>query len=145
MNTIPHADWFRVADMATSKASHSIPYGVVLSWQSSATFISCYSKELNALNAQVSTRKSLPWWKVGYHPKTGPLALWVKCSPMVRDTGVQSQVESYQRLKKWYLMLPCLALSIIRWGLSNPGNGVAPSPTPRCSSYWKGSHRATLD
>ena len=22
---------------------------------------------------------------------------------MVRDTGVQSQVESYQRLKKWYL------------------------------------------
>ena len=40
---------------------------------------------------------------------------------------------------KWYLMLPCLALSIIRctsrvkW--SNPGNGVAPSPTPCCSSY----------
>ena len=27
-----------------------------------------------------------------------------------------SQVESYQRLKKWYLMLPCLALSIIRYG-----------------------------
>ena len=29
-----------------------------------------------------------------------------------RETGVQSQVKSYQRLKKWYLMLPCLALSI---------------------------------
>ena len=27
-----------------------------------------------------------------------------------------SQVESYQRLKKWYLMSPCLTLSIIRWG-----------------------------
>ena len=23
---------------------------------------------------------------------------------MVRETGVQSQVESYQRLKKWYLV-----------------------------------------
>ena len=26
---------------------------------------------------------------------------------------VQSQVESYQRLKKWYLMPPCLTLSNI--------------------------------
>ena len=33
---------------------------------------------------------------------------------MVRETGVQSQVESYQKLKKWYLMLPCLTLSIIK-------------------------------
>ena len=32
---------------------------------------------------------------------------------MVRETWVQSQVESYQRLKKWYLMPPCLALSTI--------------------------------
>ena len=57
--------------------------------------------------------------------------------------GVQSQVGSYQRLEKWYLIPTCLALSIIRhvsrikW--SNPGKVVAPSPTPRCSSYWKGS------
>ena len=62
---------------------------------------------------------------------------------MVWETGVQSQVESYQRLKKWYLVPPCLTHSIIRWGSrvkwSNPGNGVAPSPTPRCSSCWKGS------
>ena len=29
--------------------------------------------------------------------------------------------------------------------LSNPGNGVAPSPTPWCSSYRKGSLRVTLD
>ena len=27
---------------------------------------------------------------------------------MVRKTRVQSQVESYQRLRKWYLMPPCL-------------------------------------
>ena len=62
---------------------------------------------------------------------------------------VQSQVASYQRLKKWYLMPPCLTLSIIRYGSrvkwSNPGNGVAPSPTPWCSSYRKGSLRVNLD
>ena len=55
----------------------------------------------------------------------------VFCSPMLRETGVQSQVESYQRLKKWYLIPPCLTLSIIRYGSkvmwSNPWNRVAPS------------------
>ena len=49
---------------------------------------------------------------------------------MFRETGVQSQVDPFQRLKEWYLMLPCLTLGIIRYGLrvkwSNPGNGVAP-------------------
>ena len=68
---------------------------------------------------------------------------------MARETWVQSQVESYQRLKKWYLMPPCLTLSIIRHGSrvkwSNPGKGVAPFPTPWCSSYRKGSLRVTLD
>ena len=32
----------------------------------------------------------------------------IVCSPMARETGVQSQVESYQRLKKCYLISPCL-------------------------------------
>ena len=68
---------------------------------------------------------------------------------MIRETGVLSQVESYQRLKKWYLMPHCLKLTIIRHGSmvkwSNPGNGVAASSTPQCSSYWKGSLQVTLD
>ena len=68
---------------------------------------------------------------------------------MARETGVQSQLESYQRLKKWYLMPPCLTLSIIRYGSrvkwSNPGKEVAPFPTPWCSSYRRGSLRVTLD
>ena len=67
----------------------------------------------------------------------------------VRGTEVQSQVESYQRLKKWYLMPPWLKLSILRCGSrvkwSNPGNGVVPFPTPGCSSNWKGSLRVTVD
>ena len=74
---------------------------------------------------------------------------WLECSPMARETGVQSQVQSYQRLKKWYLVPPCLTVSIIRWGSrvkwSNLGKGVAPSLIPWCSSYWKGSLWVTLD
>ena len=62
---------------------------------------------------------------------------------------VQSQVVSYQRLKKWNLISPCLTLSIIRYvsrvKWNNLGEGVASYPTPRCSSYWKGSLRVTLD
>ena len=46
-------------------------------------------------------------------------------------------------------MLPCLTLSIIRYGSrvkwSNPGKGVAPSPTTWYSSYWKGILQITLD
>ena len=60
---------------------------------------------------------------------------------MAQEIWVQSQVESYQRLKKWYLMPPCLTLRIIRYGSrvkwSNPGKGVAPTPTPRCSKLSK--------
>ena len=64
------------------------------------------------------------------------------------DLG-SSQVESYQKLKKWYLMPLCLTLSIIRYGSrvkwSNLGKGVAPSATPWCSSYRKRILRVTLD
>ena len=46
-------------------------------------------------------------------------------------------------------MSPCLTLSIIMQGSRvkwrNRGKGVAPSPTPWCSSYRKGSLRVTLD
>ena len=68
---------------------------------------------------------------------------------MARETWAQSQVESYQRLKKCYLMPPCLALSIIRYGLRvkwvNTGKGVAPFPTSWYNSYRKGSLRVTLN
>ena len=77
------------------------------------------------------------------------LAKRLECSPMARETWVQSQIESYQRLKKWYLMPLCLTLSIIRYGSrvkwSNSGKGVVPSPTPWCGSYRKGSLRVTFD
>ena len=70
-------------------------------------------------------------------------------SSMVRDTWVQSQVTSDQRLKKWYLIPISLTLSNIRYiskvKWSNPRKGVAPSPTPRCSIFWKGSLLVALD
>ena len=51
-------------------------------------------------------------------------------STMARETGVHSHVESYQRLKKWYLIPLCLTLSIIRFESrvkwSQPGKGEAP-------------------
>ena len=53
------------------------------------------------------------------------------------------------KTQKWYLSPPCLTLSIIRYGsrVSRAilGEGVVLSPTPRCSSYRKGSLRVTLD
>ena len=65
--------------------------------------------------------------------------LLVECSPMAWETGIQSQVKSYQTLKQWFLIPPCLTLSIIRYisrvKWSNTGKGVAPSPMSRCSSY----------
>ena len=42
-----------------------------------------------------------------------------------------------------FLTPPCLTLSNIRYvsmvKWSNPGKGVAPTPTPQCCTYWKGS------
>ena len=52
-------------------------------------------------------------------------------------------------LKKWYLIPLCFTLSNIRFVLrtkwSNPGKGVVPFPTPRCSSYLKGSLLVALN
>ena len=50
--------------------------------------------------------------------------------------------------KKWYLIPPCLSLSIIRYGSRikwrNPRKGVVPFPTSRCCSYWKGAFGSPL-
>ena len=46
-----------------------------------------------------------------YRPISVPVRVFTNGS----GDGVQSLVESYQRLKKWYLMSPCLTLSIIRY------------------------------
>ena len=76
---------------------------------------------------------------------------------MARETWVQSQVESSQRLKKKKKKKKKKVLDVsllntqhykryesrVKW--SNPGKRVALSPTPWCSSYRKGNLRVTLD
>ena len=83
-----------------------------------------------------------------YGSKSNSMKIAEKHSPMARETWVQSQVESYQSFKKWYLMPPCLTLSIIRYGSrvkwSNPGKRVAPFPTPWCSKLSKREHSSHL-
>ena len=73
----------------------------------------------------------------------------LECSPMARETWVQSQVESYQRLKKMVLDASLLSTQHykvrIKGKVEQSRKGVAPSPTHWCSSYRKGSLRVTLD
>ena len=68
---------------------------------------------------------------------------------MARETWVQSQVESYQRLKKMVLDAPLLNTQNykvwIKGKVELSRKGVAPCPTPLCSSYRKGNLRVNLD
>ena len=68
---------------------------------------------------------------------------------MARETWVQSQVQSYQRLKKMVLDASLLNTQHykvqIKGKVEQSREGVAPSPTHWCSSYRKGSLRVTLD
>ena len=78
-------------------------------------------------------------------------AIGLRSRVFANGLGDQGSIPSQiiPKTQKWYLMLSCSTLSIIRYGLrvkcSNPGKGMAPTPTPRCSSYGKGSLRITLD
>ena len=125
------------------------PVRLVITWRCSKRLI---GSSCSLIVKASSTKENIPWnsrWFDGILFFIDLLSERLECSPMTQETGVQSQVQSYQRLKKWYLMSPCLTLSIIRYGSrvkwSNPGNGVVPPPTPCCSSYWKGSLLVTLE
>ena len=85
---------------------------------------------------------------INVHCNFSYLAKRLECLPIVGRLRFNTR-SSYTRHRKWYLIHPCLTLSIIRYGsrvnLSNPGKGVTPSPTTRCCSNWKGNIQATLD
>ena len=69
------------------------------------------------------------------------LAKWVKCSLMAKVTGVQSQVESYQRFKK--IIIDTFLLKTQHYNVrikgkwNNPKKVIALTSLPRCSSYRK--------
>ena len=77
------------------------------------------------------------------------LMWWLSEGHLYQVQILQFQVKSYQRHKKWYLMLPCSTHSIIRYGSrvkwSNPEIILVFSSTPRCSSSWKVSLWVALD
>ena len=58
---------------------------------------------------------------------------------MVQQTRIQSKAKSYQRHKKMLLDAALLNTQHynvrIKGNRSNLGKGVAPFPTPQCSSY----------
>ena len=73
----------------------------------------------------VALRTCQKWWTIGRSGGRGSGIsvlvaqqddddIYIYIYIIARDTWVQSPVESYQRLKKWHLMPPCLTLSIIR-------------------------------
>ena len=94
---------------------------VIISWYSS-TGCTCYLHRcISYFNCLAGSEANIQQWQ------------------KVKTSGVQSQVESDQRFKKWFLIPYFLTLSIIRYvsrvKWSNPGKAVAPSLTPQCSSY----------
>ena len=70
-------------------------------------------------------------------------------SLMVRETWVQSQVESLPKTLKMVIdtSLPNTRQYKVRTEgkVDQSGKGVAPSPTLRCCRYWKGSLLVALD
>ena len=68
---------------------------------------------------------------------------------MARKTWVQSQVKSYQRLKKMVLDASLLYTQHykvwIKGKVEQSREGIAPSHIPWCSSYQKGRLGVTLD
>ena len=93
-----------------------------------------FPPESGGVNIIAFLRLAISTWRVDVkvHKKDWLkfIFLTIYISPEIR---VQFRTESYQRLKKWYLMSPCLTLSIIRyWSRakwSNPGVGVVSSHT----------------
>ena len=69
-----------------------------------------------------------------------PKTLWVECSPMVLVSIPVHVIPIDTYLLNTYIIR---YVSRVKW--SNPGKGVASSPKPWCSSYWKGNFPVTLD
>ena len=71
-----------------------------------------------------------------YHPPIGIMVRVFTKGP--GGLGFNPNLSHTKDSEKWYLIPPCLTLSLIRYGSrvngSNSGKGIAPSPTPRCSS-----------
>ena len=83
----------------------------------------------------------LPWFWLHY------IALMGRA--FANGPGDLGSIPGAVSLLKWYLIPHCSTFSHIRYvsrvKWSNPGKGGAPSPTPRCCRYWKGSLLVAFD
>ena len=109
---------------------------------------------LEAMNDREKWRKMVrdirasgtKWWWWWYWMNRG-----IKLMSKVLATcpGDQGSIPDRVTPKTQKMLHGTASLSIMRyWSRvkwSNPGNGIAPSLTPGCSSYWKGTIRITLD
>ena len=83
----------------------------ILNCQESTTILNaCTKKSGNLLNDP----HILFWFYLLSSILSFNVLIGFNCPWTLRGNKCQSQVDSYQRLKKWYLILPCKALSIIR-------------------------------
>ena len=136
-----------------TESKASITIGMILTFMfhsffyslRSSRYLSFFSLSFSFIQWSVGTAKStilqvLFFFVVDYY--TGSLVLWVVCSPMVRETWVQKTLK---------IVLDTSLLNTLQYKVRIKGKveqsrkRVAPSSTPRCSSYWKGSLLATLD
>ena len=86
---------FEAEIIKIGQSSHKMYSNNILNFQESMTILNACTKKV---------------WKL-----IEGITYTLEYLPMVWETGVQSQVELYQRLGKSYLMPPCLTSSIIRY------------------------------
>ena len=101
-----------------------------------------YIAECQARRHQVPFFESLAWLNLGLNP--------VECLPMAWETGVQSQVKSYQRLKK--MVLDTCLLNTQHYKVQIKNKVEQSRERSKCpplhlsnSSKWKESLQVTLD
>ena len=113
-----------------------------------AGYLPGHGSERRRIAGQHYLRSELRWYLIVFEPSTFALGKCACLTPFDYGLGDWGLIPS-RVIAKWYLMLLCLTLSIIRYGSmvewSSPGNGVVPSPTPLCKNNWKRGPLVTFD
>ena len=84
-------------------------------WTFLPTFLCMFVDNIFAFNPILIAKNSISRKTFILSLTVRTLVWWLEYSPMAQETWVQPQVESCQRLKKWYLMPPCLTQQYKVW------------------------------
>ena len=94
---------------------------------------------------KIQSAYSKPCQQGGCTVKDAKHVQYIMVKVFANGLGNQGSIPGWiiPKTQKMRLDAPCLTLNITRYRSrvkwSNPGKGVAPSPRPWCSSYWKGA------